>query len=111
MGSSKTIAKSRSVKIKMKYICTYLFMYLYIYLIIFITLYYVSIVMFIFVYITIHIKCPLYMFVHFNIIYMHPNASEKEKLQDHLTWYKIFNLGEIEPLLFTNTLQTILECD
>lgn len=36
MGSGKTIAKSRSVKIKMKYICTYLFLdlsiYLYIYL-------------------------------------------------------------------------------
>lgn len=40
---------------------------------------------------------------------MHPNASEKKKLQDHLTWYKIFDLGEIEASLFTNSLQTILE--
>lgn len=67
--------------------------------------------MFMFAYITIHIKCPLYMFVHSNIIYLHPNASEKEKLQDHLTWYKIFNLGEIEALMFTNILQMILEYD
>lgn len=51
------------------------------------------------------------MFVHLNIIYMHPNASEKENLQDHLTWYEIFDLGEIEVPLFTNVLRTILEYD
>lgn len=51
------------------------------------------------------------MFVHLNIIYIHPNASEKEKLQDHLTWCKIFDLGEIEAPLLTNILQTVLEYD
>lgn len=30
--------------------------------------------------------------------------TEKEKLQDHLEWYKIFYLGEIEALLFRNIL-------
>lgn len=49
------------------------------------------------------------MFVHLNIVYIHPNASEKEKLQDYLPWYKFFDLGEIEAPLFTNILQTILE--
>lgn len=51
------------------------------------------------------------MFLHLNIIYIHPNASEKEKLQDHLTWYKIFDLSEIEAPLFTNILQSVLEYD
>lgn len=34
---------------------------------------------------------------------------QRKKLQDPLTWYKNFDLGEIEAPLFTNILQAILE--